>query len=162
MLAIDIAGVEPAGEPRAQAARARALEAVRAASYAPFSMVFATHDAAWILAWDGRANLTDIEPGWHVITHADLDDEDEPRTRRLRRELDGWRPASTAEAEAGLRDHLAAHDPPRVCIHDGRMQTVSYALVTLSAAAVRYLHADGRPCERAASDWTHLLEGDRA
>ena len=158
LLTLDVAAAPETGKALLEAARKRAQEAVARTSYAPFTLVFAAHDAAWILRWDGRATVAGVETGWHVLTHAELDDPDEPRTRRLLRELEGWRPASAADAEAALRARLSAHDDPRVCLHEGPVATVSYSLVTLARDGVRYLHADGRPCEHAPQDWTRLVQ----
>jgi len=54
---------------------------------------------------------------------------------------------------------LRSHDPPRVCIHQGRMVTVSSFVVWLARDEARYHHLDGRPCERVLTDWSHLLDG---
>ena len=35
---------------------------------------------------------------------------------------------------------------PAVCLHEGRMQTVSAALIALTRERVVYRHAEGRPC----------------
>ncbi len=137
--------------------RERAASALREASYAPFTLVVLEPTRSWLLAWDGVARWQEIGPGWHVLTHADLDDPTEPRTARLMREISGWQPDSAAEAEAGLIARLAEHDPPAVCIHDGRMATVSYSVVHLSRTRAHYLHGEGRPCERPADDVTNLL-----
>jgi transport and Golgi organization protein 2 len=147
-----------AGQWLAHSARAHALGALRAAHYSPLSRVFATARCVWLLVWDGaRATVEDVAPGWHVLTHAALDDPHEPRTQRLLRELDGWTPEDLDAARRGLTSRLAAHDAPPVCIHEGRMQTVSHAFVFLGEAGVRYLHGEGRPCERAALDHTELV-----
>jgi len=157
LLALDVAAVAESGGRLLDAAREVALRAVAAASYAPFTLAFVAPDAAWILRWDGHATVAQVPPGWHVLTHAELDDAHEPRTRRLLRELEGWVPQSGADAERGLRTRLSAHDDPRVCIHEGPVATVSYSLVTLAPEGVRYLHGEGRPCEQPLRDWTHLL-----
>jgi uncharacterized protein with NRDE domain len=154
LLALDVAA--------AAAPRAAAAAAVRRDSYAPFTLVgFAAGDV-WLLAWDGTATWQEVGPGWHVLTHADLDDPDEPRTARLLNEISAWRPASLDAAEAGLRVRLAAHDDPAVCIHDGRMPTVSYALVFLARDRARYLHGEGRPCVKSPDDYSHLLAAPAA
>jgi len=161
MLALDVAAAAPdAADDMAlgHAARAAALAAISAARYAPFSLVFATRGEAWVLSWDGASAITDVPTGWHVLTHSDLDDPDEPRTARLLRELEGFAPSSWDEARRALVARLAEHDPPAVCIHDGRMATVSYALVLLAGDRSRYLHADGRPCEAAPLEFTGLLD----
>jgi hypothetical protein len=95
-----------------------------------------------------------------VLTHQDLDDPTEPRTAWLRDVLSDHRPASDADAERRimelLRSHGASGTPP-VCLHRGRMVTVSSSLVRLSAEGARYLHAEGPPCENSYADYTALL-----
>ena len=49
-----------------------------------------------------------------------------------------------------------------VCIHTGRMVTVSSSLVWLAQGEARYLHAEGRPCEQPFADRTDLLAGGYA
>src|SRR5262245_49735618 len=53
LLALDVAAT-PSTSSLAESARQVALHAVRAVSYAPFSLVFTTHEAAWVLGWDGE------------------------------------------------------------------------------------------------------------
>jgi uncharacterized protein with NRDE domain len=149
LLTLDVAA---ANDPRA-----RANQAIGETSYAPFTLVVLTPAESWLLAWDGVARWQVIGPGWHVLTHADLDDPSEPRTARLMRELSGWTPGTVAEAGTALVNRLAAHDPPAVCIHEGRMPTVSFSLVFLSRSRVEYRHGEGRPCEHAPVDVTSLL-----
>jgi uncharacterized protein with NRDE domain len=138
----------------ADAALERARRAVEEAAYAPFTLVFATADTSWMMVHDGGANaaVRPIGPGWHVLTHADLDDLREPRTGRLVRELGGFAPRDRDEAERRLEDLLRSHGDraagvPAVCLHAGPMQTVSAAMVWLAPGAIGYRHAEGRPCE---------------
>ena len=56
-----------------------------------------------------------------------------------------------------LREHGDDGTPP-VCLHQGRMVTVSSSLVRLDLNGARYLHAEGRPCEHAFQDQSRLLE----
>ena len=143
---------------------ARTLQALSEARYAPFTMVFATHASCWLLAHAGigepRADA--VPPGWHVLTHMDLDDAHEPRTAWLVRQLAGFEPRTLDEAERRLGDLLRSHgDPaaqvPAVCLHSGHMMTVSSSMVWLAASEARYLHAEGRPCEQPWLDHSHLL-----
>ena len=146
-----------------------AAETSRAATqrhaYAPFSLVFASPAACWIMSGKARfaPRMDPIEAGWHVVTHADLDDEQEPRTAALLAGLRGWKPLTPEEAERGLWERLRGHGDggvagaPPTCIHEGTMRTVSTALVWLSRDRVRYLHAEGRPCETQPIDFTLLL-----
>jgi transport and Golgi organization protein 2 len=151
-----------AGLPRA--ALLRAVAALAVARYAPCTLVFATPEAGWLMALesDGAPRFEPLAAGWHVLTHADLDDPQEPRTARLVRELAGFRPGSLAEAERRLEALLRSHgDPaagvPAVCLHQGRMVTVSSSSVWLAPGEARYRHAEGRPCEHPLVDQTNLL-----
>lgn len=134
------------------------IERLGVDAYAPFTLVCASAAAAWLIAWDGEAaREVQIAAGWHVLTHAELDDEDEPRTAWLARSLATFRPRTRAEAEAGAIERLARHETPAVCLHDGAMVTVSSALVWLARGDIGYAHAEGRPCTSPFVDRTHLL-----
>ncbi len=146
----------------------QAVEAAARERYAPFSMVFASSESCWWLAHEGNGTPREVNvpEGWHVLTHMDLDDLREPRTSWLKRELEGFRPRSLDEALTRLGELLRSHgssgpnDPaPPVCLHEGRMVTVSSSLVWLAEGEARYLHAEGRPCENRFVDHSHLLAG---
>ena len=154
----------------AYAALCRAFAALWADAYAPFSLLYAGAEGAWLVGQgaEGGPRLQPVPGGWHVITHADLDDESEPRTARLLYELAYFRPLSVEKATQRLGDLLRSHGSargtgrdaalvPPVCLHDGVMCTVSASLVTLTSAGARLLHADGRPCERRFEDRSSLL-----
>jgi hypothetical protein len=166
---------EPAGAlGLARAALDHALAQAGRARHRPFSLAFLSPDGCWVMSAGGDGGPPGVEtlsPGWHALTHADLDAPDEPRTAWLLRDLSGWRPASPEEAERGLLERLAAHEAPAtgvdrghpaVCIHRGRMVTVSSSIVCLTRDAARYLHVEGRPCEDSPLDCSALLAGDLA
>ena len=147
-----------------RAALLRAVAALTAARYAPCTLVFAAPEASWLMALesDGAPRFEPLAAGWHVLTHADLDDPREPRTAWLVRELAGFRPDSLVEAERRLDALLRSHgDPaagaPAVCLHQGRMVTVSSSSVWLAPGQARYRHAEGRPCEHAFVDQANLM-----
>jgi len=148
-----------------RAALLRTIAAVAVAGrYAPCTLVFAAPEASWLMALesDGPPRFEPIAAGWHVVTHADLDDPREPRTAWLVRELAGFRPNSLDQAERRVDELLRSHgDPaagvPAVCLHQGRMVTVSSTSVWLAPGEARYRHAEGRPCEHAFVDHTQLL-----
>ena len=126
--------------------------------YAPFTLVVARRQRSWILAWDGgHARMTEPAPGWHVLTHADVDDPGEPRTAWLLASLADFHPSSREAAEAGLIARLSRHEDPEVCLHRGRVVTVSSALVWLAPETAHYRHAEGRPCVAPFVDFTSLL-----
>ena len=166
LLALDVAA---AGDGTPDAARRLAEHAARKGEFAPFSLLFASPEGSWLLTNDGAGarEAVSIAPGWHAITHADLDDPSEPRTRWLTGRLESHAPRSPAEAERSLLALLSAHgdeapgrgEPaPPVCLHAGPMRTVSAAIVLLAADGARYVHIEGRPCTGVALDCTHLLE----
>ncbi len=137
---------------------ALAFERLVRECYAPFTLVVARPRHSWILAWDGeRARLTEPGPGWHVLTHTELDDDAEPRAAWLKKSLEGFRPESREEAEKGVVARLARHDDPAVCLHEGPMKTVSSAVVWLAGGEARFVHAEGRPCVTRFEDFSQLL-----
>ena len=166
LLALAVAACEDTGEPLADRALVAARAELATAEYAPFSMACVTRERAWILSHDGGdARVRDLEPGWHVITHADLDDRSEPRTAWLLEELGRLESARREAPSETLARLLAAHgvpgDPtrPPVCIHEGPMVTVSSARIVLAPEATRWFHLEGRPCE---GSWTEVRMADLA
>jgi len=165
-LALEVAA---AGDGAAASALGFAREAVRQARYAPFSLLFASAEGCWLLGSDGARTheIARLPPGWHALTHSDLDDANEPRTRWLLDRLARFAPRTQAEAERTLLDLLRSHGggapgekpAPPVCLHQGRMMTVSSALVFLASGEARYVHIEGRPCTGVPVDCSHLLAG---
>ena len=171
LLALEVAA-GPEAAAGARPAIDRALRALGRDDYAPFSLVVAEPGSCWLLAHEaGHApRASSIGPGWHVLTHTELDDPREPRAARLLHELSGWEPRSPDEALRGLADRLREHgtgagapgEPAgtdAVCIHEGRMVTVSSTRLWLDRREARYLHAEGRPCVSPEVDHTSLLAG---
>jgi len=135
-------------------------------TFAPFSLLWASPEGSWIFYWKagGERHIERVAPGWHVITHEDMDDINEPRTAWLSLTLAPWRPDTFAEAVARFTELLASHGGeaggrkrPRVCLHEGPIQTVSSSIVLLGAGGPRYLHASGRPCETPYADLSDLV-----
>jgi hypothetical protein len=156
-----------AGDPLALAALERAWVAVAAARYAPLSLVFASAPACWLMASDGEnpPRVSAIAPGWHVLTHRDLDDPREPRAAHLVKRLGGVRPKDLGEAEARLVELLRSHgedSTPEVCLHRGRIMTVSSSLIWFAEGERRYLHAEGPPCVNPYADHTPLASASEA
>jgi uncharacterized protein with NRDE domain len=137
------------------------LRSIARESYAPFTLVYASPTSCWMVAIESSApRITRIEPGWHVLTHREMDDPDEPRAAHLLADLRTRRPSSRSEAERLVMDRLRSHGEngaPPVCLHDGLMATVSSSLVWMDEHGARYLHADGRPCEHDYQDRSGLL-----
>jgi uncharacterized protein with NRDE domain len=147
----------------ARGALARAWAEVGRESYAPFSLLHASAAACWVASRNSGEppRVLRLSRGWHVLTHAEVDDAREPRAAHLARDLAAWTPRTPAEAVIGVLARLRSHGGPgpAVCLHQGRMVTVSSSIVWLSRAGARYLHAEGRPCTTPARDHSALLAG---
>ncbi len=131
--------------------RAAALAEATSGRYAPCSLVWLSGAEAWLLALRAGEGptLQAIGPGWHAITHFELDDPADRRAAWLLAQLGAWRPRARAEAEARLRALIASHgsdEAPPVCLHAGRAPTVSAAAVWVGPDGVTYRHAQGPPC----------------
>ncbi len=134
---------------------------LQSTAYGPCTLLWLSPETCWALTLaPGRRQLQHIGPGWHVITHADLDDPSEPRTEWLLRQLAGFAPNSFEAAESRLTALLVSHgegDGPPVCIHEGRMPTVSASSLRMSRGSVHYEHAEGPPCTHAFESCDALL-----
>ncbi|HMI31714.1 MAG TPA: NRDE family protein [Candidatus Limnocylindrales bacterium] len=144
-----------------------ALTIVRRGSYAPCTLVGVGVDGeAWALeAGAGEPSVQAISLGWHVITHRDLDDPDEPRTKWILGDIRPKRPDSPEEALELMAGYLRSHGEggrPPVCLHRDVFPTVSSSLVALAQepGAARYLHAPGPPCVTEYRDMTDLLNAE--
>jgi uncharacterized protein with NRDE domain len=128
--------------------------------YSPFTLVVASAERSWVLAWDGeRATMKEPAPGWHVQTHAEMDDPQEPRTAWLLKSLAAFRPPNREAARQGVIERLSRHDDPSVCLHEGPIRTVSASWVELGPS-VRYEHCEGPPCRTPFTDYTSLLKSE--
>ena len=128
---------------------------------APFTLVVAARKRTWLLAWDGeRARMIEPAAGWHVLTHTELDDPEEPRAAWLLKSLAAFAPKSAGEARQGVIERLQRHESPAVCLHEGPVRTVSAAWIELAERGARYEHAEGPPCTTPFTDYTSLLVAD--
>lgn len=127
-------------------------------------VVLSLGEGAWAIHGGGGSappSVATIEPGWHAITHRDLDDPEEPRTRFARERLLHTRPTTGDEALDAMREILMSHGEdgtPSVCLHRDRFPTVSSSLIVLGASGgARYLHAAGPPCVTPYEDFSSLV-----
>ena len=139
-----------------------ALRLVDRDAYAPCTLVGVGLDGeAWALQTGiGPPRIQPIARGWHVITHQDLDDAGEPRTRWIYEDIREKRPATVDQAVELMSEHLRSHGKggaPEVCLHRDTFPTVSSSLIALGEGGPRYLHAQGSPCMNAYRDETSLL-----
>jgi uncharacterized protein with NRDE domain len=139
--------------------RERALAEATIGHYAPCSLIWLSAAESWHLSIPhGRApTIEPIAPGWHAITHFELDDAADPRAIWALQRLTSWLPSSRAEAEARLAAIIASHGgggSPAFCLHEGRAPTVSAAMLWIAPGETSYRHAQGRPCVTPFEDWT--------
>jgi uncharacterized protein with NRDE domain len=146
-----------------------ALAGLRRYAYGHCTLVGVGVDGeAWWIHGGGGASIPVARPvprGWHVITHADLDDPGEPRTRAVLAALGRGVPADVDQAvdriASILRDHGSGDSPP-VCLHRERVPTVSSSILALGrVGTARYLHAAGPPCTTPYEDFSALLPTPR-
>ena len=149
-------------EPSAAEAVTMVENAVEADEYAGFNLVLADADAAYLLEWDGRLLVRELEPGVHVVVNVGASDapaipasaaergqEQAADAAAVRTALlpepdedsDAW----LDRAEAVLGDHEYG-----VCVHQNGYGTVSASLLSLGDdGKVRFEFANGPPCETA-------------
>lgn len=179
LLCLDVAGANTATYSFLDAA----LLLVRDAAYGHCTLVGAgVHGEAWALHAGGVDPVArPIARGWHVITHKELDDPSEPRTRWVLEALQkaafagGGSAATRAGAEspahrdvdgavellAGILRTHGDGERPDVCLHRDVFPTVSSSILVLGVPGQeRYLHASGPPCIAAYRDYTPLLKGE--
>jgi hypothetical protein len=158
--------IDPGTGERAPARLHSALSLVARESYAACTLVgLDLEEPSWALLVEAGTDrrVRPLEPGWHVLTHADVDDPNEPRTAWLMERLRGWAPGDASEALQGIADLLRTHGDaargiPGVCLHRERFPTVSSSLIALGdVGASRYLHAAGPPCTTPYDDVSALL-----
>jgi len=145
-----------------------AVRLLRRDSYAPCTLVGLGVDGeAWaIQAGPEEPRAHPIARGWHVITHQDLDDPHEPRTRWILDDIAEKRSGTAEEALDLMTGYLRWHGDesrPAVCLHREAFPTISSSLIALGApGGPRYLHAPGPPCVTPYRDYTPLLsnQGD--
>lgn len=142
-----------------------ALRLLSRDSFAPCTLIgVGTDGEAWaIQAGPGPPRVHAIARGWHVVTHQDVDDRSEPRTRWILDDIAEKRPGSSKEALDLMADYLRWHGDaarPAVCLHREVFPTVSSSLIALGVSdGSRYLHAPGPPCVTPYRDCTALLVG---
>src|SRR5689334_5142645 len=85
ILTLDVAG---ASDPRE-----RALAEAAIGHYAPCSLVWLSPAGSWHLSIRAghKPSLDDINPGWHAITHFEMNDASDPRATSILARLAGWK-----------------------------------------------------------------------
>ncbi|HET7499125.1 MAG TPA: NRDE family protein [Candidatus Eisenbacteria bacterium] len=161
--------IDPGTGERHPARLHAALALIDRDAYAACTLVGLNVDEpSWaILAEAGQeTGVRILEPGWNVVTHAEVNDPGEPRTAWLRSRLESLAPRTADEALRAIAALLVTHEDversvPGVCLHRDRFPTVSSSLIALgdlgNRGPQRYLHAPGPPCSTPYADLSSLL-----
>ena len=146
-------------QPGLTAAR-RALEGEDGAAYNAFNLLIADYtDALVATNRGGTIQLTELDPGVHLLTNLELNDPTCPRIAKSWerfRDLDLASATDPADLLPRLRtilaDHSTALDPradviDTLCVHLPGYGTRSSSIVAADPAGrLRYWHAPGPPC----------------
>lgn len=142
------------------ASAARTIEGELAAlEYDFFNLLVCDGTAAILLEWDGRLQVSTLEPGLHIVMNVGYDDTfDVPDTRREsgERQVESARrvraalqpePGETAMAWLDRAGQLLGNHEYGVCVHGDGFGTRSSSLIALAADGhATYRFADGSPC----------------
>jgi uncharacterized protein with NRDE domain len=142
-------------------AAAEFVVAQRGGDFNPFNLLIAARDQAFV-AYNrfGQITLTQLTPGFHLLTNIDIDDFECPRISRshgrfaaLEHHLHFVRdPVLHREALSTLlADHSTQLDPRSgrpnsLCMHLGDYGTRSASLIFMSHDRVEHFFAPGAPC----------------
>jgi len=158
--------IDPGTGERYPARLEAALALIQRGAYAACTLVgLDVEEPSWALFVEsGRATEKQaLGEGWHVVTHADVDDPNEPRAAWILRQIVRFAPRDAGEALDQVADLLRVHSEPDagipgVCLHRERFPTVSSTLLALgNVGSPIYRHAAGPPCTVPYLDMSGLL-----
>jgi uncharacterized protein with NRDE domain len=146
-------------------ARAEFERQWKAHRFAGFNLLIFSREQAFVIEAGEQFAVTALKPGIHVIANRGLNDDDDPRVVRARREVEEMFAASQdIDAWIERSKHIAAlhaeGDQPGLCLH--RLEawgTVSSSIVSLAndRQQSRYWYSAGPPCETEYVDRSKLL-----
>ena len=151
--------------PSAGAALHWAVEHLRGEPYNAHNLLIADARQAFALHYQDGPQVTELQPGLHILSDTDIDDPTHPRVERVKDVLDGRAWAGWAAARAGLEQLMADHAVGRpvaqqLCRHADVAGTVSSSLIALGVdrlEAAHFLFAPGSPCAHPYQDLSPLL-----
>jgi len=144
----------------AEDAARMAERAVEADEYEGFNLVVADAQAAFLLEWDGRLRVGNLDSGVHVVMNTgeigdvtipeSWPERGERQAENGRRVLEALQPEPGEDSQKWLArggDVLADHDYG-VCVHHEEFGfgTRSSSLIALGENGATYRYADGPPC----------------
>ncbi len=137
-------------------ATARAEAELASGRYAGCNLLCVDADHGSVVSGGARLQRTDLEPGLHLLTNGDLNDEADPRQSVARARL-GPRPPDSARDFVTLAATVCGD--PAIVVRAGHGGTVSSQLVALTELPrdAIYMHAEGPPDEHPYDDYSSLL-----
>lgn len=139
------------------------IETLQTDTYNPFNLLLADARTAHVFSYVGKPERIDLSPGAHVIGNLHPRDTTSPKVARQQREV----AAIAAGPVDGVLDALAsvcrshAGEGPmeNTCVHaePEPYGTCSSTLLRQGPDTSELRYADGAPCVREYTDFTHLL-----
>ncbi|MBP1985886.1 NRDE family protein [Halolamina salifodinae] len=136
-------------EPSAAAAASMVQEASEDHEYAGFNLVLADADSAFLLEWDGRLLIRELEPGVHVVVNVGASDapaipvenaergqEQAADAAAVRTELLPY-PDEESDGWLDRAGRVLGNHEYGVCVHDNGYGTVSATLLSLGVDVYR-------------------------
>jgi uncharacterized protein with NRDE domain len=135
--------------------------------YNPFNLiVLDTVSALWI-AYDGKPDIHWLEPGLHILSNRNLNDDQSLRVQRARRLIEPVQCRPLHELVSYLKRACQDHqenvtDRDTLCMHRGVAQygTVSCSILAIATSSLHqslYLYAHGHPCTTEFRDYSFLF-----
>lgn len=152
-------------QPSLNAARAEFERHWKEHEFAGFNLLLFSADEAVVIEAGDELKSTSLSRGIHVIANRGLNDPDDARVRRARKQVQAM-PQESPSVTNWIRDSqriLAIHtdgEQPGLCLHRTvEWGTVSSTIVALAAERGRskYFYAPGPPCLTAFTDYSPSL-----
>ena len=133
-------------------------------SYNPFNLLVADPTTAWTASYtQPDLQLTELEPGLHVVGNTLPDNRADPKVARGMALIS--RPDDIAHAFPMLKDVCRDHgtspnDANAICVHGPQYGTLSTTLVAaheFDIQSSRLQHAQGSPCSSEFGEYSHLF-----
>jgi uncharacterized protein with NRDE domain len=147
------------GQESAEAAVEYLQSELQTRIYQPFHIVVADVKAAHFLEWNGELEITECEPGVHVVVNVGADgdyfvpdsrpEEGEQQAHDADRVMQAVQPKTGETAHVWtdrVRGVLGDHTYGR-CIHEDGFGTKSCTIIRIGSRTGAVEHADGNPCE---------------
>ncbi len=137
------------------------LKSLAPSSYNAFNLFVADKQDAFVMTYEKRPRVRELEPGIHVIGNVDPEFLDEPKVARVQERTQKAVEQSSSRILEELGTVCSEHDSGDgplgdICVHTETYGTRSSFLLRLSESEeeTRLFFADGPPCETDYEDFT--------